>query len=401
MTPRPIPALLLLALAACSPQNPAPTGAQGTAAAASSQLRDVRTAIAREEAWETTLRIQGELVAFEQATLSTKVAGRLAELSADLGTRVKAGELLAQVDPHDYELRVAQAEAALAAARARLGLSLADGDGSDEVDPETVAIVRQARAALDEAKREETRVVELVRTGVATQAASDLAHSNLLQAEGKLQDALEEVQNRRAQVQQRRADLALARSQLADTKVLAPFDGALVARLAGTGDFLASGAPIARLVRYDPLRLRIEVPEYAAAGIRPGQVLRAVLEDGQRVAGTVARISPELGARSRTLLVEGELPNPDGALRPGSFARVEVVLDGSARTLVVPSDALVRFAGIDKLFEVVDGKALERRVKVGRIEGARVEILEGLSAGAELVLAPGNIQGGASVQAAR
>jgi RND family efflux transporter MFP subunit len=401
MNLRPIPATLLLTLAACSHKSPAPAAAQPPAAATASQLRDVRTAVAREEAWESTLRISGELVAFEQATLSTKVAGRLAELSADLGTRVKTGELLAQVDPHDYELRVAQAEAALAAARARLGLALADGDGKDEVDPESVAIVRQARAALDEARREETRQVELVRTGVATQAASDLAHSNLLQAEGKLQDALEEVQNRRAQVQQRRADLALARAQLADTRVLAPFDGALVARLAGTGDFLASGAPIARLVRYDPLRLRLQVPEHAAARIRPGQVLRATLEDGTRVEGVVARISPELGARSRTLLVEGALPNPDGALRPGSFARAELVLDGSARTLVVPVEALVRFAGLDKVFEVVEGKTLERRVKVGRVEGGRVEILEGLAAGAELVLAPGNIQGGASVQTTR
>jgi RND family efflux transporter MFP subunit len=391
--------LLLLALGACAPAGPAaPKAAGGTQPA---QFHDVRTAIAKEEPWETTLPISGELAAFESATLSTKVSGRLEELAVDLGSRVKKGDLLARVEAHDYELRVTQAEAALSAARARLGLPLEDGDGKDAVDAESVAIVRQARAALDEAQREEQRQTELLRTQVGTQAALDGAHSALLGAQGKLQDALEEVQNRRAQVLQRRADLALARAQLADTRILAPFDGAVVARLAGTGDYLGAGAPLARLVRFDPLRLRLEVPEHAAGGIKPGQVLRATLEEGTRVDGVVARISPELGARNRTLLVEGELPNPAGALRPGSFARAEVVLDGSARTLVVPPEALLRFAGIDKLFEIVDGKALERRVRVGRIDERRVEILEGIQAGAELVLAPGNLQAGASVRPSR
>ena len=385
---------LLLALAACSRTSPAPAAADAQPVAE----REVRTAPVREEPWERTLKINGELAAFESATLSTKVAGRLDELAVDLGTRVKKGDLLARIDAHDYELRVTQADAALGAARTRLGLSLADGDEKDDVDPEHVAVVLQARTGLDEALREEKRVAEMVQSGVGTQAASDSAHSAVLLAQAKLQDALEEVQNRRAQVRQRRADLALARSQLADTKVQSPFDGAVVARLAGTGDFLAAGAPIARLVRYDPLRLRLDVPEYAAGTVRGGQKLRALFEDGTQVEGQVARLSPELGSRNRTLQVEGELPNPDGALRAGSFARVEVVLDPSARTLVVPPEALLRFAGLDKLFEVVDGKALERRVRVGRIEAQRVEILEGIAAGAELVLQPGSLQGGARVR---
>ena len=388
-----LPIVLAGCCAACAPAAPTPVSARADGAP-----RDVQTALVREEPWERTLRINGELAAFESATLSTKVAGRLDELAVDLGTRVKKGDLLARIDAHDYELRLTQAEAALGAARARLGLPLADGDEQDDVDPEHVAVVLQARTALDEALREEKRVAEMVHSGVGTQAASDSAHSAVLLDQAKLQDALEEVANRRAQVRQRRADLALARAQLADTKVLAPFEGAVVARLAGTGDYLSAGAPIARLVRYDPLRLRLDVPEYAAGGIKSGQLLRAEFEDGTKTEGQVARLSPELGSRNRTLQVEGELSNKDGALRPGSFARVEVVLDPAARTLVVPPEALLRFAGLDKLFEVVEGKALERRVRVGRSEAGRIEILEGIAAGAELVLQPGNIQGGASVR---
>ena len=223
------PLSIALLLAACSPTTPAPTAAKAQGSAAESGMRDVRTAVAKEEAWEKTLRISGELVAFEQATLSTKVPGRLSELAVDLGSRVKKGDLLAQIDPHDYELRLVQADAALSAARARLGLPLQDGDGKDEVEAESVAIVREARAELVEAEREQKRVDEMVRTGVTTQAAADHALTAVQLAQSKLQDALEEVANRRAQVQQRRADLALARSQLADTKVLAPFDGAVVA----------------------------------------------------------------------------------------------------------------------------------------------------------------------------
>ena len=392
---------LVLCGSACSPTSSSPAvPASAGANAPAAEVREVRTVLAREEAWPRTLRVTGELAAFEQATLSAKVPGRLESLAVDLGTRVKGGELLARIDAHDYELRVVQAEAALAAARARVGLPLADGDGKDEVDPESVAVVKLARNALDEALREEKRVGEMLASGVSTQAAADNAHSALLAAQGKLQDALEEVQNRRAQVLQRRADLALARAQLSDTRILAPFDGAVTARLAGTGDYLAAGAPIARLVRFDPLRLRLDVPEYAAHELHPGQPLEVEFEDGAHASASLARLSPELGARNRSLLAEAELGNPDGALRPGSFARAEIVLDPEARALVVPPEALVRFAGIDKLLEVAEGRIVERRVRVGRSEAARVEILEGMRAGAELVLAPGNLQGGAAVRVA-
>lgn len=392
---------LALLTSACAPGG-APAGeAKSAAPAANATAREVRSARLEAQAWPRTLRVTGELAAFEEATLSAKVPGRLESLAVDLGARVAAGQLLATVDARDYELRLAQAEAALAAARARLGLPLADGDGKDEVDPESVAVVRQARAALDEAAREEKRAAEMVRTGVATQAASDNARSALLVAEGRLADALEEVQNRRAQVLQRRADLALARAQLSDTRIVAPFAGAVTARLAGTGDYLAAGAPIARLVRFDPLRLRLDVPERSALEVHVGQALDVELEGGRHVPASLARLSPALGARSRSLLVEAELQNADGALVPGSFARAEIVLDPAARTLVAPLEALVRFAGIDKLLEVVDGKLVERRVEVGRVEGARIEILRGAAEGAELVLAPGSLQGGAAVRVVR
>lgn len=380
---------------------PAPAGSKlatgNSSTPATITVREVRTARAALAGWERSVRVSGELVAFEQATLSAKVPGRLAPITFDLGTRVARGDVLARVDPRDYELRVEQALAALQSARARLGLS-ADGE-DDAVTPEDAAIVRGARAQLSDATRERDRARDLLKGGVGAQATVDAAETRVLAAESALQDALEEVQNRRATLAQRRADIALARQQLEDAQVRAPFDGVVAARLAGAGDYLTAGAPIARVLRFDPLRLRLDVPEREAAGIQAGQSVRVVLEGAvEPVTGKLVRTAPELGARNRTLRVEAELANPDGELRPGSFARAEIVVDAEAQTLTVPAGALVRFAGIDKVIVVEGGKAVERRVTVGRTDGARVEVLDGLAAGDEVVLAPGNLPGGSAVR---
>lgn len=396
--PRHAAALLLaLAVLACAP---APVGsaspAPQTSPAAAREVHTRRATLAR---WERSVRVSGELAAYEQATLSAKVPGRLAPIAFDLGTRVARGDVIARVDPRDYELRVAQALAALQAARARLGLA-ADGD-DDTVAPDETAIVRGARAELADARRERERAIELRSGGAGAQAAVDAAETRVLSADSALQNALEEVQNRRATLAQRRAELELARQQLEDAQVRAPFDGVVAARLAGTGDYLAAGAPIARVIRFDPLRLRLEVPEREAAGIATGQTVRVLLEGAaQPATGTLVRIAPELGLRSRTLVVEAELANGDGALRPGSFARAEIVTDADARALTVPAAALVRFAGIDKVLVVANGKTIEKRVTIGRIEAERVEILGGLADGDEVVLAPGNLTGGSAVRVA-
>ena len=139
--------------------------------------------------------------------------------------------------------RVEQAEAALQQARVRLGLS---PTGKDEaVEPEKTAIVRQARAVLDEARLTRDRGVKLLEQELIARAQLDTAESNLQVAEGRYQDALEEVRNRQAVLAQRRSELELARQQLTDTVVLAPVDGAVSQRQASAGEYLAAGAPMA------------------------------------------------------------------------------------------------------------------------------------------------------------
>jgi RND family efflux transporter MFP subunit len=286
------------------------------------------------------------------------------------------------------------------AARARLGLPVAgDGDDGDKVDPEATAVVRAARAELEDATREQKRLEGLVKDEIVSQSSVDTAVARRLAAESDLQDAFEEIENRRAVLSQRRAELELAQQKLADVAILAPFDGAVAGRLADRGEFLDPGAAIVRVVRFDPVRLRLRVPEPRAPLVREGQAVEVEIQAGASTRqGRIVRLSPELEARSRTLWVEAEFENADGALRPGSFAAAAIVLDADSRALVVPLAALVRFAGIDRVFVVADGHALERRVTIGRTDAERAEVQEGLRAGETVVVSPGSLRAGAAVR---
>jgi RND family efflux transporter MFP subunit len=163
---------------------------------------------------------------------------------------------------------------------------------------------------------------------------------------------------------------------------------------------LATDDPVARLVRVDVVRVRGEVPERAAAEIRSGQETRVVVE-GETAPreARIVRIAPALREPARVLVVEAELRN-DGALRPGAFARIEIVVAPDARALAIPASALRSFAGVDKVLVVDQGAARERRVTTGRRREDRVEILDGLHAGDRVVVAPADLRAGETVRAA-
>ena len=360
---------------------------------------EVQTSVVRREPWEQVVRLPAELEAYEEVTLSAEVPGRLEELSVDLGARVSAGQALARIDTRQYALLVEQAEAALLSAAARLGLPSAEVP--EGFDPDSTALVREARAALDLARLDYQRLQGLVDSGVSSRAEVDHARAALDGAEGRWQTAREEVHSRLAMLAQRRAEVALARRDLDNAAVVAPFEGSVAERLAAAGDHLAVGAPVIRLVRDHPLRLVMHVPERQAPMVRAGQAVRARLEDGLALAGTITRTAPAIAAGNRTLRIEADIDNSPLTLRPGAFARGEIVVAPRADALVVPEAALVRFAGIDKVFVLEEGRAREVRVRVGRIEGQRVEVLEGVEAGARLVLSPGRLQDGAPVRAAQ
>lgn len=385
---------LLMLAAGCTGESPA-TASQDKAPAAPPP-RPVRVFAAAEERVARTVVATGTLAAEDQVVVGTKVPGRLAEIAVDMGTRVRRGDVVARLDASDYRLRVEQADAALQQARVRLGLPPA---GTDErVNPEQTSIVRQARAVLEEARLTRDRAARLVEQELIARAQFDTAEANLQVTEGRYHDALEEVRTRQALLAQRRSELELARQQLADTAMVTPIDGAVAVKQASVGEYLAAGAPVATVVRLHPLRLRMNVPEREAAGVRVGQAVRLTLE-GDPVAyqGRVVRLSPIVQEQNRTLSVEAEVPNERALLRPGAFARAEIVSEASQPVIRVPADTIVTFAGIEKVLVVRQGTIAELRVQTGRRSGDTVEIVSGLRAGEEIVRAPGNLSAGQAV----
>jgi len=372
----------------------------------------VRTALAEIRPMERTIPASGTLASQERSTLGARVAGPLERLAVDLGSVVREGDLLAQVEARTYELRLAQARAALGQARAALGLPEGAEGGADEagLDIESVSSVRSAHALLAEAEKSRERLRSLSGTGVASQAEVDAVEAAHTVARTRLDAARDEARTRLAAVAQRRAELAIAEKQLADTRIVAPYAGAVQERLASVGEYLSVGAPVVTLVRIDPLRLRLEIPEREAAALRPGQRVRLRVEgSAAEHEAVLARIAPALDPTSRMLTVEADVPNSPAAaldgdapaappLRPGLFARARVVLDERESTLCVPERAIIAFAGLEKVVAVAEEKAREIAISTGRRAGGWVEVTAGLEAGTAVVLDPAGVRTGAALR---
>jgi len=392
---------LAVVLAGCGGDSPAAAGGKGRGKeggnSGNGPAREVRLARAEEGRLARTIVLSGTLAADQQAELAIKVAGRLQQLYVDIGSPVHRGQALARLVPTDFDLRVRQAETALQQARTQLGLP---ATGPDEaVDPDQTAVVRQAAATLKQAQLTRDRMAKLLEEQLIPRSDFDTADAAFGVAEGRFQEAVETARTRQGLVAQRKSELAIARQQLADSVLTAPFDGVIRDRLANAGDYVAAGAPVAVLVQVHPLRLRLAVPEREAPGVKVGQPVQLTVEgEPAPHTGRVARISPSISEDNRTLLVEAEVPNHDGALRPGSFARAEIVVQASDSAVLVPTSAIVSFAGIEKVIGVEGGKAVEKRVKTGRHSGDQVEIIEGVKPGEAVVLQPGNIVGGEAVR---
>ena len=358
--------------------------------------RQVKTAAVAETPFGETVTATGTLAAYDQTTVSVKVPGRVRVLSVDLGSVVARGQTIATVDSEDYRLRVQQAEASLTQARARLVLPPEGND--DRVDPEQTATVRQARAMLDEARFNRDRAARLVEQGIIAKAEFDSAVSVFKVAEGRYQDAYEEIRNRQGVLAQRRSEVALARQQLKDTNVVAPIDGIVQEKRTSVGEYLAAGAPVVNIVRMDPLRLRAQVPERESRTVHTGQDVRVTVEGDPNVyLGKIMRLSPVIAEQNRMLMVEADVRN-DGKLRPGSFAHAEIVTNDAKMAVTVPNSAIVTFAGIEKVIVVQNGKALERPITTGRRNAEFTEIVAGISVGEKVIVDPGNLQSGQAVE---
>jgi RND family efflux transporter MFP subunit len=374
----------------CSQKAEAPKKTTETGPAQSVQTIPVQA-----QPMERIVTVTGSFDAREQSTLTVKVPGRLQSVTVDVGSVVIKGDLLAQIDRTDYELRAKQAEAALAQARARLGLTLEGDDENVAIDD--TGTVREARAVLVEAEKNRKRVRDLARDKISSPAELDTVEAAYTVATNRYQTAKEDVRERLALALQRRAELNLARRQFADCNVYSPFDGIVQQRRASIGEFLQTGTPLLVVADVDPLRLRLEIPERESLPIRAGQPVRVTIGQSSNVyTAEIARVSPMLSQSNRMLAVEADVPSrPE--LRPGLFAQASIIVSKEDLALSVPESAIAVFVGLEKVFIVQNGKALEKSVRTGRRNAGVVEILSGVKSGDRVILNPTKLRSGQAV----
>src|SRR5271165_679967 len=346
--------------------------------AAAEQHRDfvptVRVEAVRASPGTMSVTLPATTNAFEAANIYARASGYVEKRNVDIGSRVKAGDLLAAITAPELDHQIAQAEASLAQAKASR---------------------RQTKA-----NRELARVRDsvLVRQGWVTQQQGDTDRlSYAAQQQAK--------QVRDAAIQSMEAQLLVLRQQKAYQQVVAPFDGVVTRRNIDVGSLVqadaTSGTFMFTLTQSDVMRIRLYVPQDAAFGVKPGvdAVVRVPEIPDHTFPGEVARIADALDPATRTLMTEIDVPNPDGELSPGIYCAVELKVPRRTPSLIVPAGAIVFDRDGLHVLVVENGVARSRKITEIRDLGTEVEVSEGVRQGEKVVLTPPvDLEDGSKVQ---
>jgi membrane fusion protein (multidrug efflux system) len=330
-----------------------PAGCGGDREVEASSAVAPRVMVAPVEGHRVIERIQaaGDLIAKEEATVSAEVGGIVTEILRDEGDAAEEGAVVLEIDPERRELELRSRQAG----------------------------VERAEAGLREQERETKRIETLGSRDVASQAQRDEAETQLQRARSELAEA--------------RAQLGLAERALRDASVRAPFAGLVALRRVSEGEYVSPGQALFDLVALDPIEIEFHVAEVDSARVAIGS------EIGVQVApypdevfhAKVSVISPRIDAATRTLRVKGILANPDGRLRPGLFARVDLGVSDRDGVAMIPEDAVLQRADGEVAFRLVDGKRVQRLVlDTGVYQDGYVEVTRGLAIG-DLVVVRGHM----------
>ena len=337
-------ATVLVAGYAAVAQRPSPPDAPPAAAVLEFLPGDLYTVEAR--TLERTLPLTGTLAPLTEATLRAKIAGELVELAAREGEAVRAGQVLARIDPTEVRARVAAREADVAAARAQL----------------------------EWAKKNRATQRALLEKQFISQNAYDNVQSNYAVAAAKLRAA--------------EADRVVARKALDDATLVAPFAGVVAERLAKAGERVAVDARVISLVDLSRLQLEAAVPAAEIGKVRIGQKLEFRVDGfGERpFVGRIERINPTTVAGSRSINVYAVIDNADGLLRAGMFAQGAASLERIADGLLVPASAVREEGGGAYVYALAEGIVRRKPVKTGAPDASGwLQVLEGLQPGERIV----------------
>jgi len=362
-----------------------------TAAANQPVAVEVTTAAAIKRELPRFFEATGSLAGDQQTDVAPQTSGKVVAVGVDIGSRVQRGQMLVRLDDAELKLRVeqavaqvGQAKAAVKQAEEKIGLR-----PGQTFDPNRVAEVAAARVAFDLAEKNLRRAEKLIESGDVSRSFYDEQRARRDQLKEQYEVALAQARQNYAAVEVARtnvanaeAQLALARKNLSYANIPAPIDGYVSERTADLGEYVSPQQKVATIVRTNPLRIRIDIPEQAIPEVHIGQSVSVTTSawPDKNFAGRVARIAPNVSATSRTLTVEAEIENSGGALKPGQFATVRILQERAEPAVLIPARAVVTEAGVSRVFVIKDGHAEQRLVQTGQTEGDLVEIKTGVAA---------------------
>ncbi len=307
--------------------------------------------------------LPGTTYAFSVANIFARANGYIEKRNVDIGDRVKAGDVLAQLTAPELDHQISQAEATLT---------------------QTEATLRQNQASMKLAQVTNDRVGTLVKKGWATVQLGDTDRLSL-----EAQQAAVNVAEANIAAQQ--SLIRVLKQQRAYQQIVAPFDGVITQRAVDVGSLVQTGTTFMfTLMQSNVIRVQVFVPQDQAIGLATSvpAVIRVPEMPGRAFPGSVTRMSDALQQGTRTLLVEIDVPNPDGALTPGVYCTVELDIPRKTPSLLVPANAMI-FNQKGLQVAVVDNDVARiRKVTVARDLGAQVEVSDGIKAGDKVVLDP-------------
>ena len=370
-------AFTTLGLAGCSTGNAKATDAPTAAAG----VVTITSAAAVEQPIARFIRATGTLMAQDQADVAAETAGRVVSTPIERGSRVADGAEMVRVVATETSAQVKEAEANAAQIEARLGMS---ADAAFDVN--AVPEVQNAKASYELAQGEFNRIKSLLDQRVVSQSEYDQRRTQMEATRQQYEAAKNGAAQQYQSLQAARARVAMAHKALADTVVRAPFAGVVAERLVSVGDYVTKGMKVAVVVRVNPLRVVLTIPEQFVSAVAAGQSVTFDVDayPGRSFEGKVKYISPSLEADRRALTVEAVVPNPNGDLKPGLFATARLEQPSRTPGILVPSAAVQTSAGTSRLFVVNGDRVEERIVTTGQVVGDLVEITKGLK-GAERV----------------
>ena len=340
----------------------------------------VRTALAERADGPLDLTLPGETRPFLSAAIAARATGYIAERRVDIGSRVKAGDLLLRIAAPDLDQQLAQAQAQLGQLQAqRL---------------QAEAQVEQAKANVTLANLTNNRTTTLADQGWASRQNADTSQAGVLSQAATLAAAEAGVKVAAGNIKAQEAAVERLKTLTAFEQVVAPFDGVITTRNVDVGDLVRAdngGTPLVTIDQDSILRIAVNVPQNLTRGVAPGvdATVRVPQLPGRTFAGYIERSSVALQAASRTLTAEVDVPNPDATLRAGMHADVTLKLPRDKPGVIVPAEAAIFSKGQLRVAVVKDdGRVTWRTIRLRRDFGRALEIEDGVDAQTRIILGP-------------